>query len=198
MTKLADRRVREALAALASRAQPAAAGVASALSCAAAAALVELTAGLAADRLAVRGLGRPGRHRRAPARARRPRGRVGVRGPATSPTRTPPPTPGPSALGSPPTGRARSRQASEPPLAIAECAAEVAEAAAETARAGGWAFQADAIVAAELAMAASRGAAALVAANLAGSSEDPRVARARDAADRAERASRAAAAAGSD
>ena len=33
-------------------------------------------------------------------------------------------------------------------------------------------------------MAASRGAAALVAVNLAGSSEDPRVARARDAADR--------------
>ena len=51
MSGLADRRVRETLDALASRTQPPAAGVASALAAAAAAALVELTAGLAADRV---------------------------------------------------------------------------------------------------------------------------------------------------
>ena len=197
MTKLADRRVREALAVLASRAQPAAAGVASALSCAAAAALVELTAGLAADRLASEGSGaRAGtdaRLRELAARAAELVSEVLDVADADAAAYA-------RALGArEPADRARAlSEASEPPLAIAECAAEVAEAAAETALAGGWAFQADAIVAAELAMAASRGAAALVAVNLAGSSEDPRVARARDAADRAERASRAAAAAGSD
>ena len=197
MTKLADRRVREALAVLASRAQPAAAGVASALSCAAAAALVELTAGLAADRLASEGSGAgavtDARLRELAARAAELVSEVLEIADADAAAYA-------RALGArEPADRARAlSEASEPPLAIAECAAEVAEAAAETARAGGWAFQADAIVAAELAMAASRGAAALVAVNLAGSSEDPRVARARDAAERAERASGAAAAAGSD
>ncbi len=48
MTGLADQRVHEALAALASPAKAPAAGVATALACAAAASLVELTAGLAA------------------------------------------------------------------------------------------------------------------------------------------------------
>ena len=74
----------------------------------------------------------------------------------------------------------------------------MAEAAAETAQAGTWAFRADAVVAAELAAAAAAGGAELVAANLAGPSEDPRIDRARAAAERAARASRAAAAAGSD
>lgn len=197
MRKLADRRVREALAALASRAQPAAAGVASALSCAAAAALVELTAGLAADRLASEGSGaRAGtdaRLRELAARAAELVAHVLDIADEDAAAYA-------QALGARTAAdRARALSgASEPPLAIAECAAEVAEAAAETARAGGWAFQADAIVAAELAMAAARGAASLVAVNLAGSSEDPSVARARAAADRAERASRAAATAGSD
>ena len=76
--------------------------------------------------------------------------------------------------------------AADPPLAIAECAAEVAEAAAETAAcARDWAFGADAAVAADLAAAAARGAARLVEANLGSGSDDPRVARAREAAERA-------------
>ena len=79
-------------------------------------------------------------------------------------------------------------RASEPPLAIAECAAEVAEAAAETAAAGTWAFRADAVVAGELAAAAALGGAELVAANLGGAQGDPRIARARAAAERAARA----------
>ncbi len=96
-------------------------------------------------------------------------------------------------------GRARAlAQASEPPLAIAECAAELAEAGAETARAGTWAFRADAVVASELAAAAALGGAELVATNLVGDSGDPRTARARAAADRARRASDAAATPASD
>ena len=76
-------------------------------------------------------------------------------------------------------------RASEPPLAIAEAAAEVAVAAAEIAAAGTWPFTPDAIAACELAAAAARGAAGLVAANLSGSPDDPRAERARDAAARA-------------
>ena len=75
-------------------------------------------------------------------------------------------------------------RASDPPLAIAEAAAEVGAAAAEIAAAGTWPFTPDAIVACELAAAAARGAAGLVAANLSGSN-DPRAERARDAAGRA-------------
>jgi formiminotetrahydrofolate cyclodeaminase len=79
--------------------------------------------------------------------------------------------------------------AADPPLQIAECAAETAEAAAEVSTATGtWAFGADAMVAARLAAAAAAGASVLVAANLGSASDDPRVARARDAADRAQRA----------
>jgi formiminotetrahydrofolate cyclodeaminase len=94
-----------------------------------------------------------------------------------------------------PDGAARAQalvRASEPPLAIAECAADVAEAAAQIARAGAWGFTADAVVAGELAVAAARSGAELVAANLAGAADDPRTDRARAAADRAERASRSA------
>jgi formiminotetrahydrofolate cyclodeaminase len=183
---LADRRVREALDALASRNQPPAAGVASALAAAAAAALVELTAGLAADRLAAEGgaerrlrtlVDRAGELRRtllatADADARAYAEVISAREAAA---------------------RARAlARASEPPLAIAEAAAEIAEAAAESARAGTWAFTADAVVAGSLALAAARGGAELVAADLAGQPDDPRIARARAAAERAERASRAA------
>jgi formiminotetrahydrofolate cyclodeaminase len=192
VAELADRRMREALAALASRTQPPAAGVACALAGAAAAALVELTAGLAADRVAAEGGDAPAgaepRLRALADRAGEIRERLleaadadaqayaqvtGARGAA---------------------GRARALgRASDPPLAIAECAAEVAEAAAEIARAGSWAFSADAIVASRLAMAAAQGGAELVAANLAAHAGDPRTGRARAAADRAQRASAAAA-----
>ena len=90
----------------------------------------------------------------------------------------------PDAARKAPSARRRSGRASDPPLAIAEAAAEVGAAAAEIAAAGTWPFTPDAIVACELAAAAARGAAELVAANLAGSS-DPRAERARDAAARA-------------
>ena len=75
-------------------------------------------------------------------------------------------------------------RASDPPLAIAEAAAEVGAAAAEIASAGAWPFTPDAIVACELAAAAADGAARLVTVNLSGS-HDPRAERARDAAGRA-------------
>jgi len=189
---LADRRVREALAALASRAEPPAAGVASAFACAAAAALVELTAGLAADRMAAEGARAPAetaiRLRTLAGRAGELRERVLVAADDDAHAY--------AQVAKAPDGAARARalaRASEPPLAITECAAEVAEAAAETARAGAWAFTADAVVASELAAAAALGGAELVAADLAGRSGDPRTVRARAAAERAERARRAAA-----
>ena len=104
------------------------------------------------------------------------------------PTATPPPT---ARSPGPPTCPARTdalAAAADPPLEIAECAAEAAEAAAEVAAgAGTWAFGADAVVASELAAAAARGAALLVSANLGSASDDPRLARAREAAERAER-----------
>jgi formiminotetrahydrofolate cyclodeaminase len=190
MPLLGSRPVGDALDGLASPAKPAAAGVASALGCAAAAALVELTAGLAADRIeAESGTTRPetARLRGLATRARELRGRLLAA--ADEDARAY------SEVTGAPDGATRAQaldHASEPPLAIAECAAEVAEAAAETARAGAWGFTADAVVAGELAVAAARGGSQLVAANLAGASDDPRIERARTAADRAERASSAA------
>ncbi len=83
--------------------------------------------------------------------------------------------------------------ASEPPLAIAELAAELAEAASEIAAAGEWTFRPDAVVAAELAAAAALGCAELVAANLADDGRDPRTGRARAAAERGRLAGDAAA-----
>jgi methenyltetrahydrofolate cyclohydrolase len=189
---LADRRVREALAALASRTQPPAAGVASAFACAAAAALVELTAGLAADRIAAEGAGTraeaEARLRALVVRAGELRERLLVAADEDAQAY--------AQVMAARAGSARARAlalASEPPLAIAECAAEVAEAAEETARAGTWAFRADAVVAGNLAAAAALGGAELVAANLAGHPGDPRADRARAAAERAERARRGAA-----
>ena len=190
MAGLADRRVREALDALASRTQPPAAGVASALAAAAAAALVELTAGLAADRVAAEG----GTRAEAEARLRTLVGRAAelrrqVLAIADDDARAYAEVIGAREAAA----RARAlARASEPPLAIAEAAAEIAEAAAEAASAGSWAFTADAVVAGSLAMAAALGGAELVAADLAGRPEDPRIGRARAAAERAERASRAA------
>jgi formiminotetrahydrofolate cyclodeaminase len=190
MAELGSREVREALAALASRAEPPAAGVASALACAAAASLVELTAGLAAERVADDASTLPGGAERLREIARRASElRERLLAIADDDVRA--------------YGRVTKAQdgaahatalarASEPPLATAECAAEVAELAEETALAGSWAFRADAVVAAELAAAAATGGAELVATNLAGAADDPRLTRVRAAAERARRASDAA------
>jgi formiminotetrahydrofolate cyclodeaminase len=69
--------------------------------------------------------------------------------------------------------------AADVPLAVVEAAAEVAALAALLAREGNDRLRGDALVAAELAEAGARGAAELVAINLAGR-DDPRVRRAQD------------------
>jgi formiminotetrahydrofolate cyclodeaminase len=69
--------------------------------------------------------------------------------------------------------------AADVPLAVAEAAAEVAVLAALVEREGNDRLRGDALVAAELAEAGARGAAELVAINLAGR-DDPRVGRAKD------------------
>lgn len=186
MTEFADQRVGAALAAIAARAEPAAAGVASALTCAAAAALAELSAELAADRIAAeRGAGdeAEARMRAHAGRARELRELLiavadddldaydAVRAARNAQER-----------------RQALALASDPPLAIAESAAELADAAAEIAAAGNWAFSADAVVAGKLAAAAARAGEELVVANLGGRADDPRVTRARTAAERAGRA----------
>ena len=191
MAALGSRQVREALAALASRAEPPAAGVASALACAAAASLVELTAGLAADRLTAERLSAkaPSAERLGALAHQAAELRERLLAAADEDAHAY------AQVLEAKDGASRARalaKASEPPLAIAECAAQVAEAAAETARAGAWAFRADAVVAGELAAAAAVGCAELVAADLAGETADPRNARARAAAERAQRASGAA------
>ena len=89
-----------------------------------------------------------------------------LRLPAASPSRTP-------AL------EAALSGAADVPLAVAEAAAEVAVLAALVAREGNQRLRGDALVAAELAEAGARGAAELVAINLAGR-DDPRVRRAQD------------------
>ena len=71
--------------------------------------------------------------------------------------------------------------AADVPLAVAEAAAEVAVLAALVAQEGNERLRGDALVAAELAEAGARGAAELVAINLAGR-DDPRVGRAKDVA----------------
>jgi formiminotetrahydrofolate cyclodeaminase len=80
--------------------------------------------------------------------------------------------------------------ASDVPLALAELAAELGEAADEVVGAGPSAYTADVTAASELAAAAARIGADLVATNLAADPADGRIACARAAAGRAERASR--------
>lgn len=192
MSGLADRSVGEALAALAAPDRPPAAGVASALAGAAAAALVELTARLAAERLAADD-SRPGveaetRLRALAARAAELGERLLLA--ADDDERTY------ARVLDAPDSAARAAalsEASEPPLAVAEWAAELAEAANAITHAGSWSFTADAIVAGELAAAAARGGAELVIVNLADSAADPRIARARAAAERARHLGRSAA-----
>ena len=192
MAELGSRQVQDALAALASRSEPPAAGVASALATATAAALVELTAGLAADRLGREGsdaaTGAAERQRSLAKTAAELRERLLAI--ADDDVRTY------SQVSRADNEDAHARaldRASGPPLAIAECAAQVAEAASETARAGDWPFRADARVAGELAAAAAAAGAEMVSTHLAESPGDPRIARAREAAARARRASESAA-----
>jgi methenyltetrahydrofolate cyclohydrolase len=175
--------VSDALAALGSPDQTPAAGVACAFTAAAAAGLLELSAGLAAERLA----GGEGdqraaqRQREVSARAAELRERLlacagedvaayeRVRGSE---------------------GEARDRAlsaASDPPLEVAEGAAEVAESArgtADLAAEAGWPFAPDAAAAANLAAAAARTAAELVSANLGEGAGDVRLERARAAVER--------------
>jgi formiminotetrahydrofolate cyclodeaminase len=187
MAALVSRQVGEALVALASREQPPAAGLALALTAAAAAALVELSAGLAAKRLALEASGGEAagvaRMRALSERAAELRARLLAAADEDVAAYSE------VAGADDPAGRARALAgATGPPLLIAESASEVAEAAAETVAAGDWDFRADAVVAGELAAAAALGSAELVAANLSGDPEDPRTDRARAAADRARRA----------
>jgi len=188
MAELGSRGVEEAVAALASPREPAAAGVASALTAAAAAGVVELAAGLAANRLNEQGPDAGGRMRELVQQAGKLRARLLAS--ADEDARAY------ARVAKTREGRDRARaldRASDPPLAIAERAAAVAERAAEVVDAGDWTFTADAVVAGELAAAAARGCARLVEANLADVPEDPRPARARAAADSAAGASRSAA-----
>ena len=191
MAEPGSRRIEDALAALASPREPAAAGVASAFTAAAAAALVELAAALAANKISAqdRDVGEDAdRMRTVAQQAGKLRRRVLDAGDEDARIY--------AQVAKAREGREQARaldRASEPPLAIAEAAAAVAERAAEVAAAGDWAFTADAVVAGELAAAAARGCAHLVETNLAGDPEDPRPARARAAADLAAQASRTAA-----
>jgi formiminotetrahydrofolate cyclodeaminase len=192
MAEFGSQRVGEALADLASPGEPPAAGVASALTAAAAAGVVELAAALAAKRIAAqnRGTGAEAadRMRLLAQQAGKLRGRLLAAGNEDARAY--------ARVATASEGREHARaldRASDPPLAIADGAAAVAERAAEVAGAGDWAFTADAVVAGELAAAAALGCAQLVEANLAGDPEDPRPARARAAADLAARASRTAA-----
>lgn len=187
-----SRQMQGALSALASASEPPAAGAACALTCAAASALVELTAGLAAKRYRAGGdADRPETAERMSALAERTQELRGVLLAAVDEDAA-----AYAKVVKAPHGVARAEalaRASEPPLAIAEVSAEIAEAAAETAaQIGKWDFRADAIVASRLAAAAALNAAELVVVDLGGDTEDSRSVRAQDAVDRAKRASSAA------
>lgn len=186
MTDFADQPVRTALAAIAARTEPPAAGVASALTCAAAAALVELSAALAADRLAAE----QGTGGEAEARMRAHAARAGeLRESLIAVADDDLAAYGAVRAAEDPADRARALAlASDPPLAIAESAAELAEAAAEIVAAGSWAFTADAAVAGKLASAGAEAGKDLVAANLGDHTDNARVTQAEAAAERARRA----------
>jgi len=184
MAALESRQVREALAALASRAEPSAAGVASALACAAAASLVELTGGLAARRVETEGAGG-----KSPSSARlRALADRGVELRERLLDAADEDAGAFAEVMAAGDERARARaldRAAGPPLVIAESAADVAEAAAEIAGAGPWPFRPDAVTAAQLAAAAAISCAELVSVDLGGAEDDPRLDRARAAAARA-------------
>jgi formiminotetrahydrofolate cyclodeaminase len=181
MAGLADRRIDDALADLASRETPAAAGVAAVLACASAASLVELTAGLAADRLAGGECAEPeleARMRALGSQAGELRARLPALADADADAYAR------VSQASDPSARADAlERATEPPLELATLAAAVAGWAGEVAAAGDWPFTPDALAAARLANAAAGISAALVAANA--GADDPRAERAREAAQRA-------------
>jgi formiminotetrahydrofolate cyclodeaminase len=184
---VSERQIGRALAQLASPGEPPAAGVAAALTGAQAASLVELSAGLVARRL---GGEDNGSDPEAAARMAELAGRAAElrEGLLEAADRDAAAYSEVAKAADVPARADALAGAADPPLAIAERAAETSEAAAEVAaRAGAWAFSADAVVASGLAAAAARGAALLVSANLGSGSGDPRLARARDAAERAER-----------
>ncbi len=191
MSGFGDLRLDRALAALGSSSEPAAAGVACALAGAAAASLVELTAELAATRIEAD----PPRDHEYVTEIRALAERAGalrelLLAAADDDVATY------ARVAEAPDADARAAAlaaASEPPLAIAECAAELAGAAARIRAAGDWPFSPDAAVAGELALAVARGAGVLVTANLAGRPGDSRIDRARAAAERAGKAVRDAA-----
>jgi formiminotetrahydrofolate cyclodeaminase len=177
-----DRAVGQVLAELASPGAAPAAGVATALTCAQAAALVELTAVLAANRIASENGEAEERLRELGRRAREARKRALTAADEDVDAY--------SRVIDADDASARAlalERASEPPLAVAEVAAEVAASGAEIAAAGDWPFTADAVVAARLAAVAAAGALELVSVNL-GRGDDSRISRAREAAERARRA----------
>lgn len=184
MAEFASRRVREAFDALASRQERAAAGVACAMTGAMAAGLVELSSELAAGRLSDEGGAGAERMREIARRCAELREELTTVADEDVAVYA-------EVGGAPQAERDEAlSRASDPPMRVAEAAAEIAAAAAETVDAGDWPFSADARVAGGLAASAARGAAELVAANLGELPDDPRTDRARAAAERARRASR--------
>jgi len=160
VSDLDESAVGDLLAGLASTEDGRAAGVACALSCAAGASLLELTATLAARRIAHQGGGEERRMREIAERAGQLRRRLPEVADqdvaAYSEVLAAPPGP---------ERRAALERASGPPREIAASAEEVSRLAEEVVAAGEWPFTPDAAVAALLADAAASGAAALLAAN---------------------------------
>lgn len=191
MDGVGERTIEQALSELASPEHAPAAGVATALSCAHAAALTELAAGLAAKRLSEDESNPDAeaadRMDELSERAAILRQRLLEVADADVEAYSA------VARAADVPSRAESlARAADPPLAIAVAGSEIADAASEVAsRSGAWAFGADAVVAAGLAAACARGAAVLVAANLGAASDDPRIEQAREAADRASEAAAA-------
>jgi formiminotetrahydrofolate cyclodeaminase len=163
MTDLAESPVGDLLAGLATTDDGRAAGVACALTGAVGASLIELTAALAAARIAREGGGDERRMREIAERAGQLRRRLpGVANrDAAAYSEVVAASEGPER-------EAALERASGPPREVAESAAELSRLAGEVAAAGEWPFTPDAVVAGRLADAAAAGAAALLAANRAG------------------------------
>lgn len=163
MSDLAESTVGELLEGLASTGDARAAGVASALTCALSAALLELTAALAAGRLGGEGGAAERRMGEITERA----GQLRRRLPAVADEDVS----AYSVVSAAAAGEERTaalERASGPPREVAESAAELSRLAAEVVDAGDWPFTPDAAVAAQLAAAAAGAASALVTANRGG------------------------------
>jgi formiminotetrahydrofolate cyclodeaminase len=160
MTDLASSPVADLLAGLAATDDGRAAGVACALTCGAGAALVELTAALAAARIAREDGGDERRMLEIAERAGQLRRRLPMVADqdVAAYSEVAAATAGPDR-------EAALERASGPPREVEEAAAELSRLAGEVAAAGKWPFTPDAVVAGRLADAAATGAAALLAAN---------------------------------